>query len=137
MSRLLTIAAGVVLLAAACGGETFVEYRGSVVAADRAGHTFDAEPNPAGLPPVTDAEVTFTVCFERCAGEAPDRRIPVDGAGEWGPVVETFGGGFGSHEIRIEVRAPGFAPYRYSVVYETTPDPTAGEAYLNVALAAE
>ncbi len=135
MRRLLTLTAGAVLLVAACGGETFVEYRGSVVAADQAGHSFDDEPNPAGLPPVTDAEVTFTVCFEGCDGARPDRRVRVDGAGEWGPIVETFGGGFGDHEILIEVAAPGFAPYRYSTIYETTPDPTAGERYLNIALA--
>ncbi len=135
MRRLLITVSALALLAAACAGETFVEYRGTVAAGDAAGHSFDATANPSGWPPVPGAEVTMFVCTGGCDGSETGRRATADAAGEWGPLDLTFGGGFADHEIRIEVSAPGFAPYRYSTTYESTADPTAGERYLNVVLA--
>ncbi len=135
MRHLSLVALVLALLAAACTGETFVEYRGAVVAGDATGHSFDANPNPAQLPPVPDATVTLFVCSGACDGSETGRQVTADEAGEWGPLDLTFGGGFTDHEIRIEVAAPGFTPYRYSTTYESTTDPTAGERYLNVVLA--
>ncbi len=135
MYRLLPFALAALLLAASCTGETFVEYEGSVVAGDTAGHSFDATANPAGLPPVPGAAVTLFVCSGGCDGAETGRQVTADAAGEWGPLDLTFGGGFTDHEIVIEVSAPGYAAYRYSTTYESTGDPTAGERYLNVVLA--
>ncbi len=135
MRLLSALALAVALLAAACTGETFVEYQGTVAAGDVAAHSFDADPNPAGLPAVPGAEVTLFVCSGGCDGTETGRRVTAGAAGEWGPLDLTFGGGFADHEILVEVTAPGFDPYRYSTTYESTADPTAGERYLNVVLA--
>ncbi len=134
MTRLVMLLLSAALLLPACAGETFVEYRGTALAAEMAGHDFAGDPNPGGLSPVPGAEVTLFVCSGSCDGSETGRTVTADRQGEWGPVSVTFGGGFVDHEIRIEVAADGFEPYRYATVYESTPDPTAGEAWLNVRL---
>lgn len=123
------------LLSSACAGEAIVSYKGSVVAAEVAGHGFDTVRNPRSLPPIAGAEIALLVCDGRCRGGEGFRTVRSGPAGEWGPLDRIFGGLGASHEIQVRVEAPGYARYTYSAVYETTGDPSGGEAYLNIALA--
>ncbi len=123
------------MLVAACVGEGFVEYEGTVLEGRQAGHSFDPAPNPGGLPPVIGATVSLRVCSGSCSGDEAAQFATSGPDGAWGPVDLAFGAGVSDHEIRIDVAAPGFAPYTYRTVYETTDDPTVAERFLNVTLA--
>lgn len=110
-------------------------YRGTVVAASTAGHSFDEVANPGGLPPIAGAEVSLLVCDGTCRGGEAVQTVTAGPDGAWGPVDRVFGGLASRHEIQIRVDAPGFGRYVYSTVYERTTDPAGGESYLNVVLA--
>ncbi len=119
--------------AAACGGEAFVGYRGTVTAGDATGYSFDAGPE-IGARPVAGAEVTLRLCAGACSGDESVLRTTTDAVGAWGTLDAVFGAGFDDHEIQIEVTAPGYERFVYSTVYEDTDDPTGGDRYLNVRL---
>src|SRR6266542_3891938 len=117
----------------ACVGEASVVYRGTVtVAPGEAGYDFDPEPNPGGLPPISDAHVLL--CAD-CDASPHSQSAAAAGDGTWGPLEQVFGGFVGSDTtIRVEARAEGMETFVYQVTYEDTQDPTGGEKYLNLRL---
>ena len=120
---------------AACAGEAFITYEGSVSAGGTAGVTFDATQNPGGAPPVSGATVRVAVCVDPCPDTIRARAVTTDEDGLWGPVDRVIGGLVGTdHIIQIEVSAEGYQPLLYEVIFETTSDPVDGELYMNVTL---
>lgn len=114
-----------------CVGEASVTYKGTVsVAKGEAGYTFDEEPNPEGLAPISGA--TISLCTD-CESPKSHDLVSIED-GSWGPIEQVFGGGFSDTTIRVFVKAKGFEDFEYSATYETTNEPTDGEKYLNVRL---
>ncbi len=62
--------------------------------------------------------------------------VTVDADGHYGPLEQVFGG-FAGVDTPIEVRidSPDARTFSYTTVYETTKDPTNGQAFLDFTLA--
>jgi hypothetical protein len=134
---------GAVLFAAATGagclvGEGSVAYKGTVTAADVAGHSFDAQPNPAGRSPILGAKVELAVATGK--KECSEMRAPTPGAttdatGTFGTRRQYAGFIFSNYWVSICFRRPGFEPYVYhALVCKECPEPMGAEKFMNVYL---
>jgi hypothetical protein len=134
------------LLVVGCFGEATIAYKGTVTAADVAGHSFDDQPNPDARKPVEGARVTLYVtdssenCSQRRSREP--QQPPADatskltshvGAFEFSSITFT-GTSFVDEHVMICVEHRDFESYQYRVVYQSTKDPRYGEKFLNIKL---
>lgn len=131
-------------LCSACGTGAFL-YRGTVVAADKTGHSFDPVRNPNDDSPIYGAEVRVAPmygegsCLELWKASLPTGRDDLrpesktDHTGYY-QVQITYPGVAGASPVPLLcVRHPDFEPYQYMVDGESK-DPRNAEKFLNIRL---
>lgn len=117
-----------ICLIGGCVGEDSVVFEGTVTEANEPGHSFDAELNPAGRPPIAGATVAVFVDKGSCTSGEP---VDADGRFSDGTVY----GGFAcsSHVATVCARAPGFEDVRLEFPTSDS-ERTDGKLFLNITM---
>jgi hypothetical protein len=132
----------VVACCAGCLGTSYAKYEGTVVVGTEGGYSFDDQPNPDALLPISDAVLAIDAEFPGRTCTSPGIYSTVPGLMRWtnhdGRFAELkadiTGSLFSVHQVLICVTHPDYQPFSYQTIFERTPDPTDGDKFLNIRL---